>query len=326
MKRDMDDDLPEAMLLEAAQWQVRCEDDRADAVDWDAFMHWLEADPRHRIALDQMTQTADRLDMHGPALFPVEEDARPAVPVSLPRSSTVRRRRGVWAWGGIAVAASLAAMVAVPLFTTAPSTTYTTEAAPRRVALADGSSILLAPRSRLTVEGRGDDHISVSGGAMFNIRHDPSRTLTVEAGGIQVSDIGTRFDVQQDRGIVRVSVAQGQVKVDGEAMARPVALIAGSSLTFDAGEGTVALAPVKVADVGSWQAGRLTYDNASLALVAADLRRYAGVRVEVPAALQARRFSGTLIVEDGEKALRDLVDLMGLRLHGHAGAWRVEPN
>ena len=319
MKRDMDDDLPEAMLLEAAQWHVRCEDDRADAVDWDAFTHWLEADPRHRIALDQMALTADRLDMHGPALFPAEEDAPPAVPASA-------SKRSVWAWGGLAVAASLAAMVAVPLFTAAPSTTYTTETAPRRVALADGSSILLAPRSRLTVAGRGGDHVEVAGGAMFDIRHDPSRTLTVEAGGIQVSDIGTRFDVQQDRGIVRVSVAQGQVKVDGDAMARPVALIAGSGLTFDAREGTVALAPVKVADVGSWQAGRLTYDNASLALVAADLRRYAGVRVEVPAALQARRFSGTLIVEDGEKALRDLVGLMGLRLHGHAGAWRVEPD
>jgi transmembrane sensor len=79
-----------------------------------------------------------------------------------------------------------------------------------------------------------------------------------------------------------------------------------------------------VQEIGAWQDGRLTYDNSSLALVAADLSRYAGVKVDVPANLRSRRFSGTLIVDDGEKALRDLVELMDLRVGGHAGAWRIE--
>ena len=82
---------------------------------------------------------------------------------------------------------------------------------------------------------------------------------------------------------------------------------------------------MKTDDVGGWQEARLSYDNASLALVVADLRRYAGVKVEVPVALRSRRFSGTLIVDDGEKALRDLAELMGLHLDGHTGAWRLEP-
>ncbi|WP_162849101.1 FecR family protein [Sphingobium amiense] len=314
----MDADLPEAMLLEAAQWHVRCEDERADAMDWDAFTAWLEADPRHRVALDQMALTADRLEAHGGALFLDDVGEQPSQPAS--------RGRGRWAWGGLAVAASLAAMVAVPLFTSAPSTRYVTHGTVRRIALSDGSSVLLAPHSRLLVGGRGGDHIEVAGGAMFDIRHDPSRTLTVDAGGVRISDIGTRFDVQQDRDVVRVSVAEGRVTVNGDAMARPVALDAGSGLTFDAGRAALTLAPVRPADVGAWQAGRLTYDNASLALVLADLRRYAGVRVDAPPALEARRFSGTLIVDDGDKALRDLVGLLGLRLRGHAGDWRVEPN
>ena len=107
-------------------------------------------------------------------------------------------------------------------------------------------------------------------------------------------------------------------------MAAPVRLAAGNGLSYDPGAGTATVAPVNSGDVGSWKDGRLTYDNATLALVAGDLHRYAGVTVDIPPALRERRFSGTLIVDNGDAALRDLVQLMGLRLGGHAGAWRLE--
>ncbi|WP_177198439.1 FecR domain-containing protein [Novosphingobium sp. CF614] len=314
MNRETESDLPEALLLEAAQWHLRCEDPRDDAMDWDAFSDWLGADPRHRRALDQMTLTADTIDEHRATLIEDEEEVAPPAPGA----------RRFWRWGGLAIAASLAAVVAVPQLMGPTPEVYATDAQARRVALADGSSVMLAPHSRLTVEGRSQDNMSLEGGALFNIRHDPSRTLTISAGDVSVSDIGTRFDVQQQDSAVRVAVAEGRVRVSSQAMAQSVGLAAGDGLTFDGAVGTATVAPVKVQEIGSWQNGRLTYDNASLALVAADLSRYAGVKVEVPAALRFRRFSGTLIVDDGEKALRDLVELMDLRLGRDAGAWRIE--
>lgn len=320
MTQDFDNGMTDAILSQAAMWHLRCEGTGGDAVDWDALTLWLEADPRHRAALDQMALTATTIDDHTATLAP-----NIAVPETADVGSAPTRRRTFLRWGGMAIAASLAAVIAVPQFMPPADQTYVTSDAGRRIAMSDGSAIFLAPRSQLTVSGRGQDHLTINGGAMFDIRHDPARTLTVSAGDVTISDIGTRFDVQQQGQAVRVAVADGQVRVAGDVLAQAVTLTAGAGLTFDAGAGVAVVAPVRPDNVGGWQNGRLTYDNAALPLVVDDLHRYAGIRIEVPASLRSRRFTGTLIVGDGEKAARDLVGIMGLRLGGRAGAWKLEP-
>lgn len=312
MNRDDD-----AILSEAVHWHLASED---DAMDWHAFTLWLEADPRHRAAFDEIALTAASVDAHRGVLE--QDNAVPAQPAaSAPRSLFHGRLR----WAGFAIAASLVAVLAVPQMMSPAPLVYETTGKARRVALEDGSSILLAPRSRLSIEGRGRDRMALSGGALFDIRHDPSRQLAITAGGVTIRDIGTRFDVQAQDSDVRVAVVEGQVEVRAEAMATPLQLVAGKGMVFDAGAGTATVSRVPSASVGAWQGGRLTYENARLALVVADLRRYGGVTVDVPAPLRNRRFSGTLIVDDGDAALRDLVQLMGLRLDGAPGGWRLQP-
>ncbi|AIT82035.1 FecR family protein [Novosphingobium pentaromativorans] len=321
MKREDD-----PILAEAVRWHLASGD---DSMDWDAFTLWLEADPAHRKAFDEIALTDMMLGEHR------EELAEPAAPeFETPMEATYaeaandRVVRPVFGkrlrWAGFAVAAALTAVLAVPQFMGPAPELYETAAASQRIALEDGSTILLAPRSHLTIEGRNRDRMALSGGALFDIRHDPSRRLTITAGDLAISDIGTRFDVQEQKDTVRVAVVEGKVQVSSQALDAPVKLAAGSGLDFDGAKGTATIASIKPVDVGSWQEGRLSYENARLVLVAADLHRYAGVSVEVPASLRDRRFSGTLIVDDGDAALRDLVQLMGLRLSGHAGAWRLE--
>ncbi|TCM17065.1 FecR family protein [Novosphingobium sp. PhB165] len=340
MNRDIDPilserALPDDILSEAARWHLASDD---DAMDWDAFTLWLEHDPRHRRAFDEVALTDALLTEHRPEIRAAlaeqgdsdhaandaedEAEALAAGGGRAPVRPLLHRR--VWQWAGMAVAASLAAAIAVPQFMDTASEVYATEGAPERIALADGSTILLAPRSKLTVDGRGQDHIGLTGGAWFDIRHDPDRQLQITAGDVSINDIGTRFDVQAQDDAVRVAVVEGQVQVSAQAMAGPVQVPAGKGLAFDSRAGTATVAAVNTQDVGSWKDGRLTYDNARLVLVASDLHRYAGITVDVPPALRDRRFSGTLIVDNGDAALRDLVQLMGLRLSGHAGAWRLE--
>jgi transmembrane sensor len=224
----------------------------------------------------------------------------------------------------MAIAATLAAVLAIPQFMAPGAQVYETAAASRQIALEDGSTVMLAPRSSLTIEGRHQDHMALAGGALFDIRHDPDRQLTIAAGGLQISDIGTRFDVQAQDKMVRVSVVEGKVEVSSDSLAAPVKLGAGKGLSFNGDAGTASVAAVRTDDVGAWQNGRLSYDNAPLTLVLADLHRYAGVEVAVPGTLRGRRFSGTLVIGDGDAALRDLAQVMDLRLGGRAGAWRLE--
>lgn len=311
-----DDDV---ILSEAVSWHLASED---DSMDWDAFTLWLKANARHRTVYNEVALTGRLLDEYRPELAQAEPPAAGNDPeiVTVKRAIFGRRVR----WAGFAIAATLIAVISVPQFMTPAPQVYQTAGTSRHIALTDGSSITLAPRSRLTVEGWHGDHMALSGGALFDIRHDPSRQLAISASGLTISDVGTRFDVQAQDDAVRVAVVEGRVEVSAESMSAPMRLSAGRGLAYDANAGTATVASVKPGDVGSWQQGRLSYENASLALVAGDLRRYAGVSVEVPASLRARRFSGTLIVDDGNAALRDLVQLMGLRLRSHAGTWRVE--
>ncbi|MCB2047008.1 MAG: FecR domain-containing protein [Novosphingobium sp.] len=195
----------------------------------------------------------------------------------------------------------------------------------RTIALDDGSTVILAPRSTLEVAGRHQERMALSGGAWFDVRHDPSRALTIEADGVQISDIGTQFDVQAAGGQVRVEVAEGKVEVRSDAMAQPVRLTQGRSLSYDPKQGTALVRPVANNDIGEWRSGRLSFDMAPLTLVAADLSRYAGVEVTVDESLRSRAFSGTLVINNGDAAVRDLTQLMGLGLAGSAGDYRIEP-
>jgi transmembrane sensor len=301
----------ETILAAAAAWHLAS---ARDDMDWAGFAAWLEADSRHRAAYDEIALTDALLDQHREALVPLAAEA-------VPERSPGMRRWPLWLGG--ALAASLAAVLLEPQFAAPEPQTYASGAAAQDIALADGSSVVLGPHSRLTVAGRHGDQLALEGGAYFAVRHDPGRPLTIRAGGLEIGDIGTQFDVQAGARDVRVAVSEGRVEVRGQALGQPVELAAGRRMLFDPDRHLAAVTAVAAGDVGGWREGRLSYEAAPLALVAGDLARYAGVTVSVPAALAGRRFSGTLSIKDGTSAVRDLAQLMGLGLSRDAGAYRL---
>lgn len=301
------------IMDEAAAWHIAS---ARDDMDWDGFTAWLEASPDHRAAYDEIALADALLVEHVPTLRPYFAD--PVAEAAPPA------KRGWRVWGGVAMAASIAAIVAVPMALRDDARTYATTGASQTIALADGSRIDLAPRSRLTVKN-GETRIALEGGAYFSIKHDPSRTLVVSAGPVEVTDIGTQFDIQAEHTSARIGVSEGRVQVSSSQFAQPVALEHGRALAFDTTQGSVSIRNIDTTTVGSWRTGRLTFTDAPLALVAKDLSRYVGAKVTVPDSLGSRRFSGTLAIGDGQAALRDLAQLMGLELHGVDGGYRLEP-
>lgn len=299
------EDRDEAIVEQAARWHVASS---GDDMDWDGFTRWLETDPRHRVRYEEIALTDALLGDHAEGLHVPEAAASPARPVR-------------WPWAMAAVAAGFAALLIVPTWLRAPETIYTTGAADRTLALADGSTVTLAPHSKLVVSGRDGSDLRLTGGGYFDIRHDPRRQLAVIAGPLKVTDIGTRFDVQANGDLVRIAVAEGEVKATSTMLTQPITLTGGRALLFDAGQGRAELAAADRGRMGAWRQGRLNYENMPLALVAADLGRYADVNLDVPAELRDRRFSGTLVIRDASTAPRDLARIMGLALvRGPRGA------
>lgn len=303
-------DMDERMIDEALAWQAALE---CDDADWDGYMAWLEADPRHRVAFDSIVLITALVEEHKHAvgsLFDMQQT----------EASPRPQRRMKWALGGGIVAALVLAVVLPMLRTGQASRVYASDAGKSRtVALANGANIFLSPASSIVVHGKDATRIELaSGEAYFAVRHDPSRTLTVQAGPYRITDIGTRFSVNLSGGTFRVAVSEGAVAVNSDKADGQVQLRAGQQLTSGT-DGNLTLVPVATSDVGSWRVGRLSYSDAPLALVVADISRYSGKRVIVDPSLETRHFSGTLVIGDGSRLLPDLATVMAVPVHPQAG-------
>ncbi len=293
-------DIDEGVIDAALAWHAALERDDAD---WDGYMAWLEADPRHRAAFNSVALT-DRAVQDHRADIAMLTAARevPAPP---------RRRFGTMAaFGGVGIAAAIALMLALPMpWTQQMDQQFGTGLGESRtIALANGTSVTLSPSSAIVVHGKDAGSIALTRGeAYFDVRHDPSRTLTITSGTYRISDIGTRFSVSAGT-VFRVGVSDGVVSVTATDTADAVQVKAGHQLVGAAG--ALTLSPIAREAVGSWRAGRLTYSDAPIALVAADISRYVGKAVKIDPALEASHFSGTLAIGDGSKLLSDLSQLM----------------
>jgi transmembrane sensor len=294
----------ERIIGEAIAWHQALEGEDAD---WDGFTRWLEADSANRHAFDEIALLDDRIATHRETLAAV-----------LPAESFEPRRRGWWAWGGAgaAVAAAAAAVLMIP--SEVPDQVFRTGfGQSRTVVLQDGSAVQLASASSLRISG-GGKQLAIDGTASFDVPHRPDRVLSVQAGDLSIQDIGTRFEIVTGAGVARVSVAEGTVSVTAPTLDRPIRLQGGNKLLYDPGHETAEMAPVR--EFASWRQGRLVYDNAPLALVAAEVGRYAGHQVLLDRGLANRRFSGVLKIGDGSGLVGDLARLMdvGVRSQGPA--------
>lgn len=132
-----------------------------------------------------------------------------------------RRRRPALVAGGaftLAVAAAALFWVSRPEAPLAGATFVTTEH-PQRVALADGSSIVVAPESRVRpCDGSSACFVVEQGGAEFEVTpRGDGAPFVVRAGDVSVTVVGTRFTVTErerdGRSETTVEVAHGVVEV-----------------------------------------------------------------------------------------------------------------
>jgi transmembrane sensor len=208
------------------------------------------------------------------------------------RTQPVPRRR-VLSWAGGAIAASLVMVAGVQVFQTRaqPYAVETAAGQTREIALADGSKVALNGGTRLLVDRADAREVTLERGeALFTVAHDDSDPFMVRAGGAEIVDLGTVFNVVREPGETRVAVSEGLVAYNPKA--ENVRLSPGQTLV-DAG-GMVRVGRAEAADIGGWRTGRLVYDGAPLGAVAADLARATGTRVSVDPSIAARPFTGVI--------------------------------
>jgi len=259
----------QAIKEQAAAWLERSTDDNWTAEDQAAFETWLSTSTAHKLAywrLDAGWQRSERLAALRPQM----------------RATSVRPRQTMWPLlkvsGGAAAGVFL--VIAGAIYASAPSSeTFSTPVGGHRIlTLADGSRIELNTNTKLHLE-LGDSTRKVildRGEAYFQIKHDANNPFVVVAGRERIVDLGTKFLVNREQGLLRVALLEGkaqlQTKKSGSAalVLRPGDVAVATLNTL-----SVSRKPDSVLNTEiSWRRGLLVFENTSLAEVAHEFNRY----------------------------------------------------
>jgi len=299
----------DAVREQAAAWAVRTGDPGFD--DWEGFTAWLERDADHSCAYDEVSAAVIDAAEAVPAVPPALNDDEPGW--------WTRRR-----WLGGALTLALAGLVGIGVWQL-DSGSYTVETAPGEVqllALGDGGEIALAGGSRIVLDRDDTRFASLEQGqALFIIEHDDSAPFTVEVGEDRIIDVGTVFDVTRTDSELRVAVSEGEVILNPSRQNARV--LPGQSLTKAAGAQAFRIEPVALDEVGEWRQGRITFQDASLAEVSAELTRATGTPFTASPRAGDQRVSGSLMLEAVRSDPRTLGPLLGVVVRYNGTAWEI---
>lgn len=312
------------VLEEGIAWQLRLDD--ADAASLAAHQAWLATHPDHARAWRQLASIDAEL-----STLPRQESIR--------RTLARPRRKAAWK----TLATPLALVMALGLGAAVLDryqplggllADYHTGTGERRtITLPDDTVIVLNARS--AVELAFDENTRairlLEGEIHIRTAHtDPAekRPFVVATAQGQLQALGTRFIVRRDDGGTWLTVTESAVlarpatcPVDRASLCRNEYRVeAGQQLHIGNGQiGDVLAAPP---EADAWKDGMLVLDGEPLAAVAARLARYRPGLLRVAPEIGDLRVTGTLPLDNEERALAALAAALPVRIIKH-GDWLV---
>lgn len=267
----------EAEKAEAAAWVTRLGGRTPSGAEAAEFQEWLSRSPTHAVAYNEALRAWRDLAAMGQ-----REQYQKLLGEPTLRERVVGAMRAPrWA---IAVTAGVAAAAVAWVVTTSGvffqgPQLETQVAEVRDVTLPDGSVITLGAQSQLDYEFTSQQRrATLAGGdAFFSVSKDATRPFIVTVDAVQITVVGTQFEVRRRSEGVNVAVVEGIVEVSQPAT-EPVRLQRGQSVVaVEHSQPTIQ--SVSTQDIAAWREGRLVYDNATLGDLVADANRYGTTRI-----------------------------------------------
>lgn len=256
---------------EATEWHVRLGERPVSADTLHAFKTW-----RQTAGNAEAYQKVERL-WRSTGSLSSDGDIQNLTQATL-RTSRARTKR-VWSRRLLPAAVVLVPVAAVALallFWLPTRGLYETEIGGQRVvALDDGTQVRLDTDTRIRVRfASGERRIVLEQGqALFTVAHDATRPFRVEAGGTEVTALGTVFDVRRESDGARVTLVEGSVAVtDVQAETRNWRLAPGQQVQT-AGRDPAPVAVDAIVET-SWTQGRLVFKGTPLREAVAEVNRY----------------------------------------------------
>jgi transmembrane sensor len=314
------DFLSPPMLEEATDWLLRLQEEPANAALRKAHRDWLAVDAAHQEAWAAVQHTW-ALTGH----MKTEEFGAEIVPFVQPSSARRHVRRSATAFMAMAALAACfgLALLMPGILLHLDADAVTARAENRAMTLADGSVVTLGGASALSADVAGPAGRRarlLRGEAHFQIAPDRQRPFIIAAGDVNVTVVGTAFDVTMGPQSVSVAVASGLVEVAKKD--RPGALTRlqpGERIEIDRQTGAAVLVRMAPEDVGAWRDRRLVVHDLPLSEAMERLGRYyRGEILSLAGGLEQQRISGVFDLDDPARALRGMLGAAGPALRGTA--------
>lgn len=320
------DPIQKQASVEATDWLILLKDDPDDIALRRKFEAWLRTSPANASAWEAMQQASAVMDratpVHADQWQPLLARLRggrhrgtlPPIARTLRRTRSGSRRIGrrqAIGLGGVALAACLLTAIVGPDLVRGLQADYATDTAETRtVRLSDDSTVVLAPESAITVAySPGGRHVRIlAGEAFFEIAANPERPFRVEAETVDVTVLGTSFDVRRGKNGADVAVEHGVVRVDHTTADPPVieTLTAGQAVRVS-WTGGVERNEGSADRIAAWRRNQLIARDEPLGVVVDQLRRYyAGKIVVIDKALATRPVTGVYNLANPVEALRGI--------------------
>lgn len=184
-------------------------------------------------------------------------------------------------------------------------------------ALPDGSTISLNRGSTLTYASASyakQRRVKLKGEAFFEVRHDAEHPFIVEAGGREIRDVGTAFNIQarEDNRLVVITVTEGEVSVSipkhGDEALRP-----GQELVYDTEAGSVERRENNDPNIAAYKDKIFIFEDASLGVVIHTLQDVYSVRMYLEnERLGDCRITATFNDEPIEEITQIIAETLGL--------------
>ncbi len=313
--RDQADTGPAGIEEAAARWSEILRDAGDDRRTREAFEAWRDLAPEHAqaYARAQSAHALARSVADAPQMRALRGE-------TLDRIARRNRRR---AWvRRLAIAASVLVTAGAGTMLLRPDAArqayrdardtlagnvYTTEIGQRStVTLDDGSILTLNTDSRVSVRYEpGLRSVTLERGqALFKVAKDRTRPFVVDAGGRQVTALGTEFDVRVSERMFEVTLLEGRVKVTRDGRERdaadpPLAELRPGQQFVEVAKARPQVREADVKRVVSWRRGQVVFEDERLEDAVAEMNRYSRQQVVLSdARLASLRISGAFNTGD----------------------------
>ncbi len=179
-----------------------------------------------------------------------------------------------------------------------------------RFTLPDGSTVWLNANSMLEYPETftGEKRVvRLNGEALFDVKKNKDRPFLVQADGMDIEVLGTRFQVQNypDKAIIETVLEEGSVKVGGSYFPHPTILVPGQLITYNKENTHTDIKSVNSSDYTNWIHSKLVFDNSLLADIIINIQKWYGVDIVAPTSLTAStRMSFTIRNESLDEILK----------------------